>query len=179
MGRALRPQFEDAIYHVTVLGNRRSAIFVDDDDRLLFLGFLGNVVRRMGWELHSWCLMTSHYHLSLTTPAANIARGMHLLNCRHARLFNDRHGYEGHVFKGRYGSRVVESESHLLGVYRYIALNPVRAGICERPEDWPWGSYRFLVRGEPSPLFAPLALDAFGEGPAAVAELRRYVERGE
>lgn len=179
MGRPLRPQFEGAIYHVSALGVRRSPIFVDDDDRRMFLGFLANVIRRTGWELHSFCLMTTHYHLLVTTPAPNIAQGMQVLNTRYALLFNQRHGHTGHVFQGRYSATLIESEAHLLEVYRYIALNPVRAGLCDRPEEWPWSSYRLVVLGEPPPVpLPPLVLPEFGDGEAAAASLRRFVELG-
>jgi putative transposase len=147
MGRPLRPQVEDGIYHVTSRGNRRSTVFFDDDDRRVFLSFLQHVLDRDRLLLISYCLMTTHYHLLVRTPRANISQGMHRLNTRYATWFNDRHTQVGHVFQARFHSVLVETEAQLLRVYRYVALNPVRAGICAAPVDWYWSSYAAIRRG--------------------------------
>ncbi len=97
--------------------------------------------------------MTTHYHLLITTPEPNLAGGMHMLNSRHAHGFNRRHKLSGHVFESRYHSVVVERESHLLELFRYIALNPVRAGACLEPEQWPWSSYSFAIGLKANPDF--------------------------
>jgi len=96
MARPLRIEFEGALYHVTSLGNARQAIFLDDEDRERFLERLGKVVDRFGWLCHAYCLMTNHYHLLLETPAANLSRGMQLLNGTFTQAFNRRHGRVGH-----------------------------------------------------------------------------------
>ena len=143
--RPLRIQAAHTTYHVTCRGNRQEEIVRDDADRNRFVAIVRDVVVRRQWICHAYCLMTNHYHLLITTPAPDIAIGMHAINHLAARTFNKRHGYKGHLFERRYNSPLVETEAHLLETLRYIALNPVRAGLCERPQDWPWSSYRAAV----------------------------------
>ena len=114
---------------------------------------IADVVARYDWTCHAFCLMTSHYHLVVRTPNPDLARGMQRLNGSYAASFNRRHGEEGHVFFRRYASRLVQTEAHLLEVFRYVALNPVRAGICRDPADWPWSFYRSVVGRAPRPDF--------------------------
>jgi REP element-mobilizing transposase RayT len=136
-----RIEYSGAFGHVTARGNDKQAIFLDDVDYMTFLRMLAQVVAEFGWRCHAYCLMPNHYHLLLETPEPNLGRGMHVLNGRYARRFNERHGHVGHVFQGPYHREPVERDEHLAETCRYIALNPVRAGLCERPEDWPWSSY--------------------------------------
>jgi REP element-mobilizing transposase RayT len=131
-------------------------IFVDDDDRHLFLAILGDVIRRFEWECRAYCLMTNHYHLALRTPAANIGDGMHRLNGLYAQAFNRRHGFKGHLFEERYWSGLIQTDDHAFSLMRYVVLNPVRAGICPLPHQWPWSSYRATAGLEPSPSFLDL-----------------------
>ena len=153
MARRYREQAPGLIYHVTSRGNRGEPIFADDFDRQRFIGLLALVIRKYDWICHAYCLMTTHYHLLLTTRKPNIGRGMHVLNGRYAQSFNRRHKVWGHLFQDRYYSVVVEHESHLLELIRYIALNPVRAGMCGAPEEWQWSSYRFTLGLRESPPF--------------------------
>ncbi|MDQ3875940.1 MAG: transposase [Actinomycetota bacterium] len=152
-----RPQFPGGLYHVTFRGVNRRRIVVDDVDRELWLGRLAAAVPRTGVVLHSWCLMTNHGHLVVETPHANVAEFVQIVNSPYARSFNRRHGKVGHVFGERYASRVIEKESHLLEVARYVVLNPVRAGICERAEDWRWSSYRATAGLARPPAFLTTA----------------------
>ena len=99
------------------------------------------VAARCGWRVHAYCLMSNHFHLLFETPKPNISSGMQRLKCGYAEYFNGRHSLEGHLFKQRFGSRLIETERHWLETLRYIALNPVRAGLCEHPSDWPWSSF--------------------------------------
>jgi len=101
MARPLRIEFEGAVYHVTSRGNAREDIFLDDEDREEFLERLGQVIDRFGWICHGYCLMTNHYHLLVETPAANLSRGMQLLNGTYTQGFNRRHRRVGHVLQGR------------------------------------------------------------------------------
>lgn len=159
MGRPPRPQFPDATYHVTARGAAARAILPEHDDRLTFLQLLGQVVDRHGWSCMAYCVMTTHYHLLLTTPRGDLAAGMRQLNGAYARCFNKRHGGSGAVFESRYRAELIEHEGHLLEVCRYTALNPVRAGLCSRPEDWRWGSYAVIVGTAPRlPFVAERAL---------------------
>jgi REP element-mobilizing transposase RayT len=182
MARPLRLCFPDARYHVIARGNSDGAIYVDDLDCEFFLGEFSRVVERYSWLCHAYCLMTTHYHLVLETPLANLPVGMQRLNGGHASRFNERHGRTGHVFGSRYRSILIEDARYLLAVCRYIVLNPIRAGICDRPEDWPWSSYRATAGLEPTPRFlttetilAEVGGDTY---PAAQAAYREFVAAG-
>jgi REP element-mobilizing transposase RayT len=142
MSRPLRIEYAEALYHVTSRGNARRSIFKDDKDRGMFLNILGEVNDRYHWVCHAYCLMNNHYHLVIETPDANLSKGMRQLNGVYTMRFNRRHGSVGHVFQGRYKAIVVQKESHLLEVCRYVVLNPVRAKGVEVPERWRWSSYR-------------------------------------
>jgi REP-associated tyrosine transposase len=174
MPRPLRPQFAGAIYHVNTRGNRRGAIYRADHDRVLFLSRLLRVIERFEWECHAWCLLTTHYHLLVTTPLPNIARGMQELNSRYAEAFNGQYALSGHVFQGRYHHKLAQSEAQLLEQYRYVALQPVRAQICEKPTEWPWSSYSGLVAGWQGRLYRPPALLEDFDG--GLTALRAFVE---
>jgi REP element-mobilizing transposase RayT len=153
VARSTRLQEPGGIYHVTARGNRRQPIFHDERDNYLFLNILASVVRRKGWRCHSYCLMPNHYHLLIGTPEPNLSTGMQLLNGRHAQWFNHAHSLDGHLFQGRFHSVLVKSEWHLVELSRYIVLNPVRAGLCAEPQQWPWTSYRALIGSSTPPEF--------------------------
>jgi REP element-mobilizing transposase RayT len=142
MARPLRIEFAGAVYHVTSRGNARADIFEADSDRETFLRILGAVVKRFNWLCHAYCLMNNHYHLLIETPEGNLSAGMRQLNGVYTQAFNRAHRRDGHVFKGRFTAILVEKESHLLELCRYVVLNPVRAGMVERPEQYRWSSYR-------------------------------------
>jgi putative transposase len=150
MARPLRIEFPDALYHVTSRGNERRPIFRDDVDRRMFLSLLAQGVTRFGWSLTAWVLMTNHFHLVIQTPHPNLSRGMHWLNGTYAAWFNRRHGRCGHLFQGRFQSLVIEKERHLQEVLRYVVLNPVRAAIVARPENYSWSSYRATAGLDPA-----------------------------
>jgi putative transposase len=178
MPRPPRIQIPNGVYHVTARGNRRQAVFVTDADRRSFLYLLGAVSRRFGWKCGGYCLLPDHYHLLVETLDANLSRGMQHLNGRYAQLFNHVHGFDGHVFQGRFHAVLVGRDPHLLEVIRYIALNPVRAGFCSDPADWHWGSYRALAGHEASPPFLDerSLLGRFGrDQPAARATFRAFI----
>jgi REP element-mobilizing transposase RayT len=178
VGRELRIQAPDAVYHVTARGVRRVEVYEDAIDYRKFEALLGKVVTKRGWALYAYCQMPNHYHLLLRTPNADISDGLCWLNGVYARWFNERHGYIGHVFEARFHSVLVRNNVHLLNLACYIPLNPVRAKICAKPADWPWSSYRAtvgLVRR--SWLSRSWLLAQFGRDEAsAVVEYERYVE---
>jgi REP element-mobilizing transposase RayT len=151
MARPLRIEFPGAVYHVTSRGNARADIFEDDTDRTLFLNTLAQVVERYNWLCHAYCLMGNHYHLLIETPESNLSAGMRQLNGVYTQAFNRSHNRDGHLLKGRYKSIVVEKESFLLELCRYIVLNPVRAGLVERPEHYPWSSYLATLGKQEAP----------------------------
>ena len=164
----------EGVYHVTTRGNQRQMIYLSDLDREFFVRLLRKVVRECGWRLFAYTLMDNHYHLLVQTPDPNIATGLHQLNFTYARHFNGAHGLTGHLFEKRYASVVVEEDDHFLELIRYIALNPVRAGMCLRAEAWPWASYPSLVGDLPAPDFLDLerSLTMF----ASVQDLRAFVD---
>jgi REP element-mobilizing transposase RayT len=179
VGRPHRIQEAGAIYHVAARGNRGQSVFFDNDDRRRFLRIAGIVFAEEEWICHSVCLLTNHYHLLLTTARANLAKGMHRLNSTYANSFNRRHRKKGHLFEKRYFSGLVETEANFLHAVRYMALNPVRAGICTLPEDWRWSSYRAAVGCAPKPDFLNLdtVLGQFSKDVfTARRELRAFVE---
>ena len=132
MARALRTDFAGALHHVTSRGNERRPIFYDDNDREVFLEFLGLTVRRFGWSLSAFVLMTNHFHLLVQTSEANLSRGMHWLNTKYVVWFNRIHKRSGHLYGGRFKAFLIEKETYLTEVLRYVVLNPVRAKMVER-----------------------------------------------
>jgi len=142
MARPLRLEFPGAIYHLTSRGNARHKVFFTDADRELFLKTLTGVVRRYDWVCHAYCLMADHYHLLVETPKANLSIGMRQLNGMYTQAFNRRHKRVGHLFQGRFKAILVERESHLLELCRYIVLNPVRVKRSGQAQTWKWSSYR-------------------------------------
>jgi putative transposase len=140
MSRPLRIEYAEAIYHITSRGNARMSIFKDDKDRRMLLNILEEVNDRYHWFCHAYCLMNNHYHLVIETSDGNLSKGMRQLNGIYTMRFNRRHGSVGHVFQGRYKAIVIQKESYLLEVCRYVVLNPQRAKLVEAPERW--SSYR-------------------------------------
>jgi len=141
MARPLRIQFQGAVYHVTSRGNERREIFRDDQDRKIFLDTLKNVIFRYNWLCHTYCLMDNHYHLLIETPDGNLSIGMRQLNGNYTQRFNKRHSRAGHLFQGRFKAVLIQKDSHLLEVCRYVVLNPVQVGMVQSPEEWVWSSY--------------------------------------
>jgi len=142
MARPLRIEYDEALYHVTSRGNEKKTIFKDDADRNIFLDILYKVNKRYNWICYGYCLMDNHYHLVIETPDGNLSRGMRQLNGVYTQIFNKRHERVGHIFQGRYKAILIQKESHLLEVCRYVVLNPVRAKAAKSIEDWKWSSYR-------------------------------------
>jgi putative transposase len=182
VARPIRIHYPGALYHVTARGNAKQDVFLGEVDYEDFLARLERVIGRYRFRCHAYCLLGNHYHLLLDTPMANLALGMQQLNSGYAQAFNRRHGRIGHVFQGRYWAILVESERHLLEVSRYIVLNPVRAGLCRRPEEWRWSSYRATIgMARPSPVLTiDWLLGCFGQDAVVARErLRQFVELGD
>lgn len=181
MARPLRLEFPGAVYHVTSRGNARQPIVADDRDRLQFLTLLAHVVDRYGWRCHAYCLMDNHYHLLIETPHPNLSLGMRQLNGRYTQSYNRRHERVGHLFQGRFAAILVEKETHLLELCRYVVLNPVRAHLVAHPRHWAWSSYRATVGETTAPPFLTTdwILGHFGQrvGPAH-AQYRTFVAEG-
>ncbi|MCF7980719.1 MAG: transposase [Pseudomonadales bacterium] len=181
MARPLRLEFAGALYHVTSRGDRREDIYDDDIDRKTFLSILADVCESYNWVCHAYCLMGNHYHLLIETPDANLSKGMRQLNGVYTQAFNRAHSRVGHVFQGRYKAILVEKESYLLELSRYIVLNPVRARMVSSAKDWPWSNYRAVVgqAEKPACLNVDWILAAFGRRKAtAIARYKKFVAEG-
>lgn len=181
MARPLRLEYPGACYHITSRGNAKQPIFRDDADREAFLRILAGTIEQFKWELFAYCLMGNHHHLLLATPQPNLSRGMRQLNGLYTQRFNRRHGRVGHLFQGRFAAILVERETYLLELVRYVALNPVRAGIVSVPEDWRWSSHRShaAMAAAPTWLQIEAILERFGgDGVEAPLHYRRFVADG-
>ncbi|HDO21625.1 MAG TPA: transposase, partial [Nitrospirae bacterium] len=140
MARPLRIEYPGAFYHITSRGNERKDIFKSARDREKFLSYLESSTQRYGAVIHVYCLMTNHYHLLLETPLGNLSQIMRHINGAYTTYFNTRRQRSGHLFQGRYKAIVVDADEYAEELSRYIHLNPVRAGIVERPEEYQWSS---------------------------------------
>lgn len=181
MSRPLRLEFPGALYHVTARGDRRAPIFRNDNDRYAWMAVLEKVCARCNLIVHAYCQMGNHYHLMLETVEGNLSQGMGQLNGAYTQNFNRRHGLVGHVLQGRYKAILVQKESYLLELARYVVLNPVRAGMVASPRDWKWSSYRAIVGDAKKPewLTNDWILSHFGATPEqAVARYREFVLAG-
>jgi putative transposase len=152
MARPLRIEYPGAVYHVTSRGNEKKAIYKDDRDRETFLSTLSRVNERYHWLCHAYCLMDNHFHLVIETPDGNLSMGMRQLNGVYTQSLNKRHRRTGHLFQGRYKAILIQKDSHLLEVCRYVVLNPIRAQMVEEPGHWRWSSFNATAgREKPSP----------------------------
>jgi REP element-mobilizing transposase RayT len=173
-------EFPDALFHVTARGILQSPIVLDDHDRVKWCDYLKEAVRRFGLELHAFALMDNHFHLFASTPLANLGKAMQYLNGSYAMWFNTLHKRSGHLFEKRYHAILVEDEGHYTEVSRYIHLNPVRAGIAQKPQDYAWSSYHGYYSGR-KPLRwlnYERVLEEFGEGDEARERYCEFVEEG-
>lgn len=182
MSRPLRLEFPNALYHVTSRGDRREDIYEDDEDREMFLDIFGDVVTDYNWLCHGYCLMSNHYHLILETLDGNLSKGMRQLNGVYTQTSNRRHQRSGHLFQGRYKAILVDKNSYLLELARYVVLNPVRAtGMVRRIEEWPWSSYPAMVglTAAPQWLTTDWVLSQFGSHQARSRQrYQQFVSEG-
>jgi putative transposase len=148
-------------------------VFLDDIDYRHFVFLLGDVIEEFGIQCWNYCLMPNHYHLTLQPGRPNLSEAMRRLNGNYALWWNRRHQRVGHVFQGRFKDQIVDRESYLFAVTRYVLMNPVRAGLVRQPGDWRWSSYRAIAGLTEPPAFltSSLTLRLFGDG--AEADLRR------
>jgi REP-associated tyrosine transposase len=129
---------EDGLFHAYSRGTGPMVIYRDPDDYERFASMLRATARRFEWRLLAFCLMPTHYHLVLEARREALSRGMHRLNGFYAHQFNRRHSRVGHLFQERFATRVVEDDGYLERLCLYVITNPVRAGHCDTPADWPW-----------------------------------------
>ena len=176
MSRPLRLEIAGGLYHVTSRGDRREDIYHDDNDRLAWLALLALTCERFHEQIHAWCQMSNHYHLIIETVEGNLSAGMRQLNGVYTQSVNRRYRRSGHVFQGRYKAILVERDSYLLELSRYVVLNPVRAAMVKHTRQWEWSSYHAMVGTAPRPdwLQTDWLLHQFGGQRAR--QVARYVE---
>jgi REP element-mobilizing transposase RayT len=157
-------------------GNARRRIVLDDRDRKAYVNRFEEIAREFGWIVHSSCLMDTHHHAVVETPEPDLGIGMKRLQGGHARWFNARHGSEGHVFRQRFWSRRLFDAGSLLNACLYTVMNPVAAGLCGHPAEWPWCSYSAIAHGDPNGYLPgeERLLGMFGDTPSEAR--RRYAE---
>jgi REP element-mobilizing transposase RayT len=143
VARLPRTGLSDGIYHVYCRGVASGPAFVDDLDRSRFVTLARLCEQRHEWVVHALTVLSTHYHVVVEATRLKLSAGLHWLNGRYAREFNIRHGRFGHVFAERFQTRTVDSEQYLYDVCAYVAQNPVAAGLCDAPEDWPWSYSRY------------------------------------
>ena len=152
LARVIAPGFP---HHVTQRGNRRQETFFNQDDYQAYVDLLAEQCRLNKVQLWGWCLMPNHVHLILVPLRAEGLRlALGKTHLHYSRRVNFRQGWRGHLWQGRFASFPME-EAHLWQAARYIDLNPVRAGLVERPEEWPWSSARSRILGATDPLLSP------------------------
>ena len=167
----------DGVYHVTARGTERSPIYLDDADRSAFVRRLDRVIDRFGWRCLDFCLMPNHLHLLVRTPQPNLPRGAQQLIGGYAQWFNRRHERIGPLFAGRYGAVLVQRDAHLLEILRYIALNPVRAGLVGDATRWRWGGHAAILgHRRPEPFLAVEEVHELFAAQGAADGARAYAE---
>ncbi|MBO1511914.1 REP-associated tyrosine transposase [Metabacillus bambusae] len=152
MARQNRICFPGAAYHITARGNNKNTIFHDERDYYMYLEYVKETNSRYPFLLHSYCLMPNHLHLQIETPQESISKIMKLIQMRYAMYFNKRYSLVGHVFQERFGSKLILNASYFMTVNRYIHLNPVKANIVKKPEDYKWSSYTTYITPNKNPL---------------------------
>lgn len=181
MARPLRIEYAGAVYHVTSRGNEKKPIFLDEEDRERFLIFLGELPTRFEVLIHGYVLMGNHYHLLLETLRPNLQKTMQYLNTAYTVFFNRKRSRAGHLLQGRYKAFLIQKDSYLLGVSRYVHTNPVRARMVDLPQEYPWSSYRDYIgtRKREAWLTREWVLGQFSQNEtSARRRYKKFVEEG-
>lgn len=179
MARPLRIEYEGAFYHVTARGNERRKIFFSKSDYNKFKDYLKESRQKYGCLLHCYVLMTNHYHLLIETPKANLSNVMHHLNGSYTSYTNRKRGRSGHLFQGRYKAILVDRDTYLLELSRYVHLNPVRAKMAAKPEDYPHSTYRsYITKAEDDIVYHDLIMGMISKDrKEAAIRYREFVEQ--
>lgn len=149
MPRSPRYNSPGAIHHIMLRGNQGRPIFYSDDDRVQCCLLIQEVLERYGHRMHGYCLMTNHIHLAWQQGSTELSAAIQNLAFRYAQRINRYRKEVGHVFQGRFKSILVNKENYLTQLVRYIHLNPVRAGIVKRPEDYKWSGHNTYLGTDP------------------------------
>ena len=168
MPRQPRTEVPGGIHHVWQRGNKRQTIFIDSEDRKRFLRLLRITIEKRSWHCLGYCLLNNHFHLILETPEANLGSGMRDLCSQYAQLFNERHDTGGgHLFQARIGSKLVRTDEQFAQLLRYVAHNPVEAGMCSDPATWRWSSHAAALSGRPHALVSVERIEALLDSSAS------------
>jgi len=180
MARPLRVEYPGAFYHVINRGNAGEDIFINERDREKFLEYLEKAIERFDIKIHTYCLMTTHYHLLVETPQPNLSQAIKWINVSYAGYFNRKRQRRGHLFHGRFKSILVDADGYLKQLSRYIHLNPMRAKMVEKLSSYPWSSYPVFIGKKTAPnwLETDWLLSLFGKRRKVAAEnYRDFVEK--
>ena len=157
-------------------GIRRLAIFENPDDYYIFNKILKKIMSEKPFTLHCYCQMTNHFHMLLTSEDYEIGEIMQVLLSDYAKFFNRKYGYSGHLFDSRFTSKIVENPQYFLEVSRYIHLNPVKAGIVTKAEDYSYSSYNTYINGKKDPMITTNKVFSMLEGDEKEKIYRNFVE---
>ena len=177
MARPLRIEYPGAMYHVTSRGNDGQVVFKSDRDRERFLSYLKQSKEKFKTIIHVYNLMSNHYHLEIETPEGNLSKVMQYINSSYTLYYNTKRRKKGHLFQGRYKAVLVDKDEYMKELSRYIHLNPVKAKMVERPEEYEWSSYRYYLnaKGKPDFLETDFILSCFD---GDKKKYKRFVEMG-
>ena len=181
MPRKPRLHYPGAAYHVMLRGNGGQDIFMDDGDRTRFFLLLQESVERFDYRIHAFCLMSNHLHLALQVGHIPLSRIMQNIGFRYTQFVNRTYRRSGHLFQGRYKALLIDADSYLLELIRYIHLNPVRVGMTSVPESYPWSSHASYLSLVPRPpwLTVEWALAQFAAKKlTAIRRYGKFVEEG-
>jgi len=180
MARKPRIHFPGAVYHVILRGNAGQPTFFDEHDRYRLYLILQYVVEKFGCRIHCFCFMTNHIHLVIQTGDVSLSRIMQNISLRYTKWINFTQSRTGHLFQGRYKALLLDADSYLLELVRYIHLNPVRADMCVTPEEYPWSSHHAYLGKEKLPwLMSDVVLSLFSSHtPNALKGYASFVSDG-
>lgn len=180
MARRERLEFPGAWYSVSVYGNGGRDIFSSDYDREKILTLFERAVISCGVCIHAYCLMDTEYHLLIETPQSNLSGAMRLINSNYSTYFNQTHKRSGHLFQSRFRAIIIDPDCYAKGIACYIHLAPVRARLCQIPEEYVWSSYPAYItpHNEKKFLTTEWLLQKFGtENESAVCEYKKFIDR--
>ncbi|MFO7989578.1 MAG: transposase [Desulfotignum sp.] len=178
MPRKKRVWYPGAKYHIVTRGVRQSLLFKGEEDYRACLSIINQVRQEYPFKISSYCLMPNHIHLQLITIEIEIWKIMQKLKHWYARYFNNKYNFTGHLYQGRYHAELIERDRYNLHVSKYIHLNPVKAGMAARAEDYPWSSYQVYLGQRPSRMVAPEDILAYFS-PHSIQAYQKYVESPE
>jgi len=180
MSRPLRIEYAHAWYHVLNRGRRRESIFRDTKDYEIFLQTVQEACEFWHLRVAAYCLMASHYHLLVQTPNGNLSRCLRHIDGVYTQRFNRRHGHDGPLFRGRYKALLIEADTYLLQLVRYIHRNPLEAGLAKTLDDYPWTSHQGYLSRNPrwKWLYKDIVLEILAANPPERIEAyRKFVVR--